>query len=113
MVLVGVSLGRSELWRQRRFKGDLVLWNGSVNEAGESLGLAADTAPAQPPRTIAIETIHRFKGLEREVVVLAELRPDDERIGKLLYVGATRAKHHLVVVAPRVLIQRLTPARSG
>lgn len=103
VVLTGVSLAHSELWRQRRFKGDLVLWNGGVDVAGESRRLAADSAPSQPSGTIAIETIHRFKGLEREVVVLAELRTDDERLGKLLYVGATRAKHHLVaVVTPAV-----------
>jgi superfamily I DNA/RNA helicase len=104
-VLVGVALSHSAIWQQRRFKGGLELWNGSYNAAGESLGLAADRAPAQPPGTIAIETIHRFKGLERDVVVLAELRPDDERLGKLLYVGATRAKHHLVVVVPPELSQ--------
>lgn len=112
VVLVGGALSHSELWKQRRFKGDLVLWNGSVNDAGESLGLAADAAPAQPAGTIAIETIHRFKGLEREVVVLAELRPADEKLGKLLYVGATRAKHHLVVVVPPELAQRLVRVTS-
>ncbi len=33
-VLTGVSLEHSEVWRRRRFKGDLVLWNGSVDDAG-------------------------------------------------------------------------------
>lgn len=102
-VLVGVSLAHSEVWKQRRFKGGLELWNGGYDAAGESLGLAADRVPAQPPGKIAIETIHRFKGLEREVVVLAELRPDDEKLETRVYVGATRAKHHLVVVVPAEL----------
>jgi superfamily I DNA/RNA helicase len=106
-ILTGMALSHSELWKQRRFKGDLVLWNGSVDDAGESKGLAADTVERQPNGTIAIETIHRFKGLERDVVVLAELRPDDERLGKLLYVGASRAKHHLVAVVPPELSQRI------
>ena len=106
-VLVGGSLSSSELWKQRRFKGDLVLWNGSVNDAGESLGLAADAAPSQPKGTIAIESIRRYKGLEREVVVLAEIRPDDDRLETLLYVGASRARHHLVVVVPPALAGRV------
>ena len=105
-VLTGVALTRSDLWKQRRFKGDLVLWNGGIDDDGQSLGLSADNAPTQPAGTIAIETIHRFKGLERDVVVIAELRPDDERLGKLLYVGATRATHHLVVVVPHNLSRR-------
>ena len=61
----------------------------------------------QPPGTILCESIYRFKGLERDVVVLAEIRPDDERLERLMYVGATRAKHHLVVIAPPALADRL------
>jgi hypothetical protein len=106
-VLTGVSLEHSATWRQRRFKGDLVLWNGGVDDAGRSRGLAADQVPDQPPGTILCESIYRFKGLERDVVVLAEIRPDDERLERLMYVGATRAKHHLVVIAPPPLAIRL------
>ncbi len=98
-VLTGVSLERSAVWKQRRFKGDLVLWNGSVDDSGASSRLPFDSIPPQPPGTILCETIHRFKGLERDVIVLVELRADDERLAKLLYVGASRAKHHLVVIA--------------
>jgi hypothetical protein len=106
-VLTGVSLEHSTAWQRRRFKGDLVLWNGSVDSDGRSLGLPFDAVEAQPPHTIAIETIHRFKGLERDVIVLVELRPDDGRLGQLLYVGASRAKHHLVVIAPPEIVVRL------
>ncbi len=107
VVLTGVSLEHSATWRQRRFKGDLVLWNGGVDDAGRSKGLSADQVPDQPPGTILCESIYRFKGLERDVVVLAEIRPDDERLERLMYVGATRAKHHLVVIAPPALANRL------
>lgn len=57
-----------------------------------------------PPPTkggqLRVATIHRYKGLEAPVVVLCEL---DGRVGEadlapLLYVGATRARSHLVVV---------------
>jgi len=100
VVLTGTSLERSVIWKQRRFKGDLVLWNGSVDDAGHKLGLAADAVPRQPPRTILCETIHSFKGLEQDVVVLVELRPDDERLRGLLYIGLTRARHHVALVVP-------------
>ncbi len=79
-VLTGVSLEHSATWRQRRFKGDLVLWNGGVDDEGRSKGLSADQVPDQPPGTILCESIYRFKGLERDVVVLVEIRPEDERL---------------------------------
>jgi hypothetical protein len=105
VVLTGVSLEHSQVWRRRRFKGDLVLWNGSVDDAGRSLKLPADRVPEQPKRTIRYETIHRFKGLEADVVVLVELRPD-ERLRRLLYVGASRAKHHLIaIVTPELSLE--------
>jgi UvrD-like helicase C-terminal domain/AAA domain len=53
----------------------------------------------QDPR-VALDTIWRFKGLERQVVILTEL--DDlkpEERDRLLYVGVSRARAHLVVVA--------------
>jgi hypothetical protein len=31
---------------------------------------------------------------------LAELKPDDERLKRLLYIGSSRARQHLVVIAP-------------
>jgi hypothetical protein len=96
-VLTGRSLAKSDVWRQRRF-GNVVLWNGSYDEAGRSLGLSADQAPVQPTDTILFDSIRRFKGLEREVVVLVELDESDDRRDRLMYVGATRAKQHLVVI---------------
>jgi hypothetical protein len=63
----------------------------------------ADGAVAPWPtrrNEVRTATIHRFKGLESSVVVLAEI---DSRISSadlpgLLYVGATRARTHLVVI---------------
>ena len=96
-MLTGRSLAKSDAWRQRSF-GNEVLWNGSYDDAGRSLGLAADEAPEQPTDTILFDSIRRFKGLEREVVVLVELDESDEKLAPLMYVGATRAKQHLVVI---------------
>lgn len=96
-VLTGVPLSRSAVWRQRRF-GNQVLWNGSYADEGHSLGLSADAAPEQPTDTILCDSIRRFKGLEREVVVLVELDQSDRRLTQLMYVGSTRARQHLVVI---------------
>ena len=54
---------------------------------------------------VRVATIHRYKGLESPVVVLAEVdgRIGEEDLASLLYVGATRARSHLVVVASEAL----------
>jgi len=60
------------------------------------------------PSKVLLESIRRFKGLERPVVVLTaidELSADDETA--LLYVGLSRARVHLVVIATGVTISRL------
>ena len=63
---------------------------------------------------VRVATIHRYKGLESPVVVLAEIdgRVPDEDLAALLYVGATRARSHLVVVAGES-VRTLTLAPSG
>ena len=52
------------------------------------------------------ETIRRFKGLERPVVVLCELPETGDRLDALLYTALTRATAHLVVIAPPALAGR-------
>jgi Nuclease-related domain/AAA domain len=45
-------------------------------------------------------SVHAFKGLERQVVILAEVSDKhDEDVGKYLRSGGTRARNHLVVIA--------------
>jgi hypothetical protein len=101
-VLTGVSLDKSDVWRQRVF-GNEVLWNGQVDDAGRPNGLPADQVALQPDDAILCDSIRRFKGLERPVVILTELRADDERLRRLLYVGMSRTLQHLVlVVSPEV-----------
>jgi len=58
---------------------------------------------------VRVATIHRYKGLESPCVVLAEIdeRVDPDDLAGLLYVGATRARSHLVVVAGERLRDRL------
>ncbi len=53
-------------------------------------------------------TVHAFKGLERAVVVLAEIenRPRDE-LAPYLRVGAARARNHLILVAEETAAKHL------
>ncbi len=54
-------------------------------------------------RGIAVETIHRFKGLEAEIVVVAlssSLFNERHTAQALLYVGLSRARAMLIVVGP-------------
>jgi hypothetical protein len=96
-VLTGARMEESLVWRQRTF-GNEVLWNGQIDDAGKSLGLAASAVPEAPSDAIACDTIRRFKGLERPVIILVELKPDDKKLERLLYVGASRATQHLIVI---------------
>jgi hypothetical protein len=105
-VLSGVSLEDSAVWRHRTF-GNEVLWNGQVDDAGRTLGLAASLVPAPPNDAIVCDSIRRFKGLERPVIVLVELRADDAHLDRLLYVGASRARQHLAVIGSAAVLERL------
>lgn len=52
----------------------------------------------QDERAIWVATIHAFKGLERKVVLLAEVDPWAGRnLETLFYVGCSRARTHLVI----------------
>jgi transcriptional regulator with AAA-type ATPase domain len=49
---------------------------------------------------LLLGTIQGFQGLERPVVVLAELdERSEDRLDQLLYVGGSRARNHLIVLA--------------
>lgn len=104
-VLTGARMEESLVWRQRTF-GNEVLWNGQIDDAGKSLGLAASLVPEAPTDAIICDTIRRFKGLERPVIILVELKPDDAKLERLLYVGASRATQHLIVIAPTAETRR-------
>lgn len=65
--------------------------------------------PPSRGNEVRVATIHRYKGLESPVVVLAEIdgRVGEAELASLLYVGATRARSHLVVIASETLAGRL------
>jgi superfamily I DNA/RNA helicase len=65
------------------------------------------------PGALLASTIHGFKGLERPVVILAEIgerHPED--LATYLYVGASRARNHLIVLA-REPVDRELRALAG
>ena len=95
----------SAVWRQRTF-GNEFLVNEAIDDAGRSKGLAPEDLPDEHS-DVLFETIRRFKGLERDVIVLVELSPDIERLDQVLYAGMTRATSHLTVIAPTSLVERL------
>ena len=107
-VLTGVKLEESAVWNApgRRF-GNEVLGNPAVDDAGHHLGQPAHLIPDLPSDVILCDTIRRFKGLERPVIVLVELPADDARLERLLYVGASRARQHLVVIGSDAILSRL------
>jgi DNA helicase IV len=73
-----------------------VLRTGKVGPFGLVDAGVATTGPDQ----IRCSTIHRFKGLEAEVVVLCDVAPGESwSPPNLLHVGASRAKHYLVEVS--------------
>jgi hypothetical protein len=53
------------------------------------------------PNHVQCATVWAFKGLERPVVVLAEIGSASGRLDELQYVGGSRAKSHLVVIEER------------
>ena len=105
-VLTGAPLHRSAVWRARQEFVD-PLWNGNVRDDGRPAGRAADAVPRLPDDVILCDTIRRFKGLDQKVVILVELDPADQRLDPLLYIGITRAREHLVVIAPPDVCARL------
>jgi superfamily I DNA/RNA helicase len=58
--------------------------------------------------TVLWSTVHAFKGLERAIVILAELgqRHEDD-IERFLRVGCSRARNHLIVLATRQVAREI------
>ena len=60
------------------------------------------------PGTVLATSVHAFKGLERPVVILAELGDKHlEDLRQYLYVGGSRARNHLVVLATEPVAREL------
>lgn len=60
------------------------------------------------PGTLLSMSVHAFEGLERPVVILAELGDEHaEDLRPYLYVGASRARNHLIVLAAEPVAREL------
>lgn len=63
--------------------------------------------------TLLATSVHAFKGLERPVVILAELGDKHEDdLARYLYVGASRARNHLIVLASEAVARELRRVAS-
>jgi len=80
---------------------------------GEPIGAFETTGDQNAePAKVLLESVRRFKGLERPVIVLTgidDLPAAEEQA--LLYVGLSRARVHLVIVATEATMERV--AGSG
>jgi len=95
VVLTPTAREKSLLWKVRRF--------GRFELADE-------------PRDDAVwwSSIHGFKGLERSVVVLAELGDrHQEDLDRYIRVGASRARHHLIVLATKPVAAEIRRRAAG
>ncbi len=66
------------------------------------------------PKKVLLQSIRAFKGLERRVILLADidgLSADDA--DSLVYVGVTRARTHLAVLAEKATVDRLGLAAAS
>ncbi|MBY0552605.1 MAG: NERD domain-containing protein [Candidatus Obscuribacterales bacterium] len=71
----------------------------------EKVKLTKSTEPVRG-QSIACSTIHGFKGLESDVVVITELEDDllkwkREDLSSLLYTGMSRARSHLIILSSK------------
>ena len=60
------------------------------------------------PGTVLWSSVHGFKGLERPVVILAEIGDKhQEDLARYVYVGGSRARNHLIVLAAEPVAKEL------
>ena len=78
---------------------------------GQRIGaFETTTDQAAEPSKVLLETVRRFKGLERQVVILtAHRRPARGGRTALLYCGLSRARAHLIIVATEPTLARTMP----
>ncbi len=98
---------------------DIAILSGHRPEKGplaglDRIGAFELTESTDPePGKVTFVTIHRFKGLERPVVVLLDIDSYIERAtDEILYVGLTRARSHLVVIGGAHALEALNENNS-
>lgn len=77
-------------------------FRGDISPIGESAALS------WPLRSVSMASIADFKGMENDVIVLADLWDlDPEESVALIYTAMTRARSDLVVIWPRAMSERI------
>ncbi|MBI3273388.1 MAG: hypothetical protein HYZ53_30670 [Planctomycetes bacterium] len=100
-VLTGHGQEKSSVWRARRFGGHALVTQSEAAAGGGGL---------------LWSSVHAFKGLERAAVILAEIEPISQAdLETVLYVGCSRARVHLAVIAAETAarLARLEGAGAG
>lgn len=99
---------------------DIVILTGRTPTRSALLGLPQPVGPArltagEERGCVRVRSIQAFKGLEAPVVILAELDAHAvDRQHALYYAGASRARHHLIVLDSALLPeQRAQQRRAG
>ncbi len=107
------------MWRQRRFGNEVARQpRGRRRRPAPGSRRRRDT-PDLPSDVILCETIRRFKGLERPVIVLVELRADDDAAGPAALrrgvAGAAAPGRHRFAgrAGAPAMTSRRAPARSA
>lgn len=78
----------------------------ALQQRGRVDGIPFAGEPA--PGALLVSSIHAFKGLERQVVILAEIEDKHrDELGSYLYVGGSRARNHLIVLAAESVAHEL------
>jgi len=72
---------------------------GLVQDCPRLGNLQLVATPPQRANEVYCSTIYSYKGLEAAVVILAELQPTSQDLETLVYVGCSRACHHLIILA--------------
>ena len=56
---------------------------------------------------ITIDSIRRFKGLEKTVIIVTNIEDIDKETVKNLYTGLSRARAHLIIVSNKIIIDKI------
>lgn len=93
---------------------DIVVLTGKALEKSivkdwETAGITklGKTIVTDPKKEILVETLWRFKGLERPVVILIDFADAMKRNETLFYIAATRARDHLIVIENKETLESL------
>lgn len=78
----------------------------ALRRRGRANGYELSDAPG--PGKVLTSNVQGFKGLERPVVILAEIgEGPDEDLARYLYIGGSRARNHLIVLAAEPAAKKL------